>query len=197
MNKKKLISEMKKCVQGPIPSGIDDENIEFFAKGELVYAIMNQEIIPSYEWPEWLFEIIEKDMEANPAAVESLVTLGLDGRREMIDQYIRCRYGSLDNDPDLVAGVMQDTEYVSCHLRGSCPFEGKLCELFKAPYGTITQREIQVLRLIPEGLLDKEIADQLGISPLTVEVYMKSLRAKTGCKNKAELVRFAFNHNLL
>jgi DNA-binding NarL/FixJ family response regulator len=115
----------------------------------------------------------------------------------MIEQYVKCRYSALDNEPDMIDGVLQPTEYVECALRGSCPYEGRLCELLKAAHGTLTHREIEVLRLIPEGLLDKEIGDKLGISPLTVMVYMKNLREKTGYKNKAELVRFAFEKNLL
>lgn len=197
MNKKKLIEQMKHSVHGKLPAGIIDENVEFFAEDDQVFAIMDGDLKKPIDWPAWLLEAIEKDMAKNPEAVDALVELGLDQRLDMIIQYIKCRYSVLDNDPDVVNRVLQDTEYVSCELRGSCPFEGKLCELFKAPFGVLTHREIQVLRLIAEGLLDKEIADQLGVSSLTVPVHTRNLRTKIGARNRSELIRFAYDHNLL
>lgn len=188
---------MKHCVSGNIPAGIIDQNVEFFAKGESVFAIVQSQMLPPSAWPGWLKDVILRDMEKNPEAVQALVDAEFITDQEMMEQYIRCRYSALDNQPDMVSGRLQDTEYVDCSLRGRCPYEGRLCNLLKATNGTLTNREIQVLRLIPEGLLDKEIAERMAISVLTVGVYMKNIREKTGYRNKAELVRFAFEKNLI
>ena len=188
---------MKHCISGRLPAGITDENVEFFAKGDQVFAMMQGDMRKIQEWPEELLAAIESDMVRNPKAVEALVQADIVGRLECIEQYVKCRFSALDNDPDMINGKLQSPEYTDCALRGSCPYEGRLCELLKAPFGTLTSREIAVLRLIPEGLADKEIADQLGISPLTVAVFMRNIREKTGAKNKAELVRFAFLKNLI
>lgn len=187
---------MKGNVLGKLPAGIIDNNVEFFAHGNDTYAMFDGKMAMIKEWPESLLQAIERDMELHPDAIEALVDADIVGRLEMIEQYIKCRFSALDNEPDVVDGKLQDPEYVECLLRGSCPYEGRLCNLLKA-FGTLTNREIQVLKLIPEGMLDKEIADILDISPLTVGVYMKNLRIKTGAKNKAELVRFAFEKNLI
>ncbi|WP_100628717.1 helix-turn-helix transcriptional regulator [Algoriphagus formosus] len=197
MPNKSFINAMKHCVSGKLPAGITDKNVEFLAQGEEVFALMQSQLLPLGDWPQWLIDAIERDMEKHPKAVEALVEADIVGRMEMIGQYVKCRYSALDNEADVIDGQLQRPEFTDCNLRGSCPYEGRLCELLKAPFGTLTHREIEVLRLIPEGLLDKEIADQLGISSLTVGVYMKNLREKTGAKNKAELVRFAFQKNLL
>tara|TARA_R110002020_G_C16314529_1_gene774169 strand:- start:5557 stop:6150 length:594 start_codon:yes stop_codon:yes gene_type:complete len=197
MDKLNFKIKMKSCVSGRLPAGISDKNIEFFTSDERVLAFIAGEIVPSPQWPDFLKEIILADMEKNPKAVEAMVQANIVMTQEQIEQYIRCRYSALDDDADFIGGQLQEPEYTDCKLRGNCPYEGRLCELLKAPFGTLTQREIEVLRLIPEGLLDKEIADQMGISTLTVGVYQKSLREKTGAKNKAELVRFAFQKNLL
>lgn len=188
---------MKACVSGKLPAGITDQHVEFFAQGDSVFALMQGQMVKSCDWPEELLQLIEADMILHPKAVEALVQADIVARLEMIEQYVKCRFSALDNEPDLIKGKLQSPEYTDCNLRGTCPYEGRLCELLKAPFGTLTHREIEVLRLIPEGLLDKEIADQLGISPLTVGVYMKNLREKTGYKNKAELVRFAYDKNLI
>jgi len=197
MNKAALIQAMKYAVSGKLPAGITDKNVEFFAAGDDVFAFNDGHMYSPDQWEERLLEAIERDMELNPQAVESLVDLGIEGRMAMIIQYIKCRYSVLDNEPDVISGKLQSPEYTDCKLRGICPYEGRLCVLLKAPFGTITHREIEVLKLIPEGLADKEIADRLGISALTVPVHMKHLRNKTGAKNKTELVKFAFTKNLL
>lgn len=188
---------MKHCVSGRIPAGITDDHVEFFAQGDSVFALMQGEIRKFEDWPSALLASIEEDMNSNPKAMEALAKANIVGESAVRSQYVKCRFSALDNEPDMINGKLQSPEYTGCSLRGSCPYEGRLCDLLKAPYGTLTQREVEVLRLVPEGLADKEIADQLGISPLTVAVFMRNIREKTGAKNKAELVRFAFSKNLI
>ncbi len=55
----------------------------------------------------------------------------------------------------------------------------------------LTEREIEVLRLICEDLANKEIADRLGISVNTVNHYIKSLLKKTQKVSRAGLVAHA------
>jgi DNA-binding NarL/FixJ family response regulator len=55
----------------------------------------------------------------------------------------------------------------------------------------LSQREGQVLRQISRGLTHGQIATRLGISPHTVDTYVKRIRAKLGVGNKAELTRAA------
>jgi len=56
----------------------------------------------------------------------------------------------------------------------------------------LTPREREVLQLLAEGLSNRTIAQQLGISVKTVESYRGSMMSKLGLSNKTELVRFAF-----
>ena len=55
----------------------------------------------------------------------------------------------------------------------------------------LSDREEQVLRQIARGLTHGQIATRLGISPHTVDTYVKRIRAKLGVGNKAELTRAA------
>lgn len=57
-----------------------------------------------------------------------------------------------------------------------------------------TEREINVLTLISEGLTNQEIADKLYLSRRTVESQREALISKTGTKNSASLVRFAMTN---
>lgn len=56
---------------------------------------------------------------------------------------------------------------------------------------TLSERETQVLHQIAHGLTHGQIATRLGISPHTVDTYVKRIRAKLGVGNKAELTRAA------
>ena len=52
--------------------------------------------------------------------------------------------------------------------------------------GLLSAREQEVLRLLAEGLTDREIAGALAISPRTVESHVSSVLRKLGVRNRAE-----------
>ena len=55
----------------------------------------------------------------------------------------------------------------------------------------MTVREADVLRLVAEGLANKEIAARLFLSPRTVEKHVESLLRKTGARSRTQLVAIA------
>jgi DNA-binding NarL/FixJ family response regulator len=55
----------------------------------------------------------------------------------------------------------------------------------------LSDREFQVLHHIARGFTHGQIATRLGISPHTVDTYVKRVRAKLGVGNKAELTKVA------
>jgi DNA-binding NarL/FixJ family response regulator len=61
----------------------------------------------------------------------------------------------------------------------------------------ITRREKEVLQLIAEGLINKEIAEKLFISITTVDTHRNSLLSKFDVKNTANLIRLASQFNLI
>jgi DNA-binding CsgD family transcriptional regulator len=54
----------------------------------------------------------------------------------------------------------------------------------------VTSREVDVLRLVVEGLPNREIAARLYLSPRTVEKHVERLVAKTGVAGRAELAKY-------
>jgi two-component system response regulator NreC len=62
---------------------------------------------------------------------------------------------------------------------------------------SLTKREKEILILIAQGLTDKEIAEKVFLSPLTIITHRKNILSKLGLKNKVELTRFAIDNNLL
>ncbi|WP_234567264.1 response regulator transcription factor [Rhodohalobacter sp. 614A] len=61
----------------------------------------------------------------------------------------------------------------------------------------ITDRELEILELIVEEYTNQEIADKLFISSRTVDAHRRNLLQKTGSRNTAGLVKYAFQHNLI
>jgi DNA-binding CsgD family transcriptional regulator/tetratricopeptide (TPR) repeat protein len=55
----------------------------------------------------------------------------------------------------------------------------------------ITGRELEVLRLLAEGMSNQEIAARLFLSPRTVERHVANMSAKAGAERRAQLVAFA------
>jgi DNA-binding NarL/FixJ family response regulator len=60
----------------------------------------------------------------------------------------------------------------------------------------LTEREVDVLRLICKEYTTTEIGESLFLSPKTIEGYRKALMDKTEAKNMAGLVLFAIRHGL-
>jgi DNA-binding NarL/FixJ family response regulator len=61
----------------------------------------------------------------------------------------------------------------------------------------LTQREVQVLELLAEGLPNKAIADRLKISDQTVKFHVSSISAKLGAANRTDAVRRAVRLGLI
>ncbi len=62
---------------------------------------------------------------------------------------------------------------------------------------TLTPREIEVLRMVAEGLGNKEIASRLGISDHTVKFHISSIFAKLGASSRTEAVTVGIRQGLI
>ncbi len=61
----------------------------------------------------------------------------------------------------------------------------------------LTNREIQILKLICEGYTNAEIGQMIFLSTRTIEGHRQKLIDKTNAKNTAGLVAYAFRHGLV
>lgn len=60
----------------------------------------------------------------------------------------------------------------------------------------LTPRELEVLRLLADGLPYQQIAEQLGISPRTVNIHVSSIYKKLEITTRAAATRYAIDHGL-
>lgn len=61
----------------------------------------------------------------------------------------------------------------------------------------LTDRELEVLQWLAQGLANKQIATQLGISEHTVKFHVSAIYSKLGATNRAEAVRLGVQQGLI
>jgi DNA-binding CsgD family transcriptional regulator len=62
---------------------------------------------------------------------------------------------------------------------------------------TLTKREAEVLQLIADGLITKQIAQRLLVSPETIKSYVESIREKLQASNRAHAVSIGHRTGLI
>jgi len=60
----------------------------------------------------------------------------------------------------------------------------------------LSAREVEVLRVVAQGLTDAEVAAQFSISPRTIGGHLRSVYSKIGVSSRAAATRFALDHGL-
>ncbi|MBO0817461.1 MAG: response regulator transcription factor, partial [Actinobacteria bacterium] len=65
-----------------------------------------------------------------------------------------------------------------------------------APPDGLTAREAEVLTLLASGLSNAEIAQRLFLSNATVKTHINRIFAKTGARDRAQAVRYAYQHGM-
>ncbi|HEX8296454.1 MAG TPA: response regulator transcription factor [Chthoniobacteraceae bacterium] len=70
-------------------------------------------------------------------------------------------------------------------------------DLRAAPHESLSNRELQVLRLIAVGRSMKEVAAELTLSEKTIGTYRSRIAEKTGLSTGVELARYALQHRLV
>jgi DNA-binding NarL/FixJ family response regulator len=130
--------------------------------------------------------IIALSMRCEDALVESAVRAGVIG--------FVCKEEPSDNLTDILKTVAQGGAYLSPIIVSKLMDRLKNGELRSTPnpaLAGLTEREVQVLRLLAGGLASKEVAAALNLAVETVRSYRKSLMKKLKVHNVAGLVQFA------
>jgi DNA-binding CsgD family transcriptional regulator len=65
------------------------------------------------------------------------------------------------------------------------------------PSHGLTEREVEVLRLVAQGLTDAQVAEALVISPRTVNAHLRSIYSKLNITSRTAATQFAIQHHLI
>ena len=127
-------------------------------------------------------KVIAVSMHSQPAYAKKMLRLGAKGyvtknspRQEMLDAMIEVNKGNVyicQEVKNILSEQMLGEEDNSVGLN------------------QLSEREIEVINQIREGLSSKEIADKLGISIKTVEVHRHNILKKLKVKNTASLINY-------
>ena len=109
-----------------------------------------------------------------------------DASAEEIEQAIRALVaGQTHLDP----AVQQRLLTAVLETAPASPTEGELPD-------DLTPREVEVLKLIASGLSNAEIAAELVVSAATVKTHVNRIFYKTGARDRAQAVRYAYRHGI-
>lgn len=89
-------------------------------------------------------------------------------------------------------------------LRDNKYYKNKVSEIIVSRLGLpdghnklLTDREIQIVKLVAEGRITKEIADALSVSVRTIETHRSKIMKKLGVANTAEMIRSAYEKKIV
>jgi DNA-binding NarL/FixJ family response regulator len=126
--------------------------------------------------------------------------ISVRGDRSLVDSAIRLGadgYLLKDSRAEEIVEAIREIAGGGNHFSvGLAPAPGQV-DADAGPFHRLSTRELEVLRLIAEGLSAKAIAAQLSVSPKTVEAHRTSLMRKLGMRKATELVRYAVRYGLL
>lgn len=103
---------------------------------------------------------------------------------QQAEQHLRDDAATGRFDPDAVDAVLATAGHDAPVVRRQHP-------------AGLTDREVEVLRLLAEGCSNKQIAGQLVISPRTAEYHVDNVYTKIGVSSRAAAALFAMEHRLL
>lgn len=110
----------------------------------------------------------------------------------MARRFCKCNLAVIDHVPDIDDNGVMHLEKVYCPMRGECPDENIICNP-KVNTG-LHKRELEVVRLICDGLTDEQVSERLFISVFTAENHRKNILRKLNLHSKQEIVKWAYEN---
>jgi two-component system response regulator DegU len=111
-------------------------------------------------------------------------------RHEVITAVRRVREGESALDPDLASRLLRRLATEGPGHRGARPADGGLAD-------TLTPREREVLGLMQLGRTNRQLAEELFISPLTAKRHVENIIAKLGVSDRTQAVVRALEMGML
>jgi DNA-binding CsgD family transcriptional regulator len=146
------------------------------------------------------FDLAEVHLEA---AEQLAVACAAPHERALV-LLARARLDVAAGRPDQARSLLSQAEIIGTEL-GATPLLSEVTSLLTQCPQTddqmrypahLSTREVEVLRLVAEGLTDTEVAERLFISPRTVGQHLRSIYNKLGVSSRAAATRFAVEQGL-
>jgi len=132
-----------------------------------------------------------------------IIVLSMHGEEEYYDQMVDAgvqgfllKNSGVDDLNAALQAVINGGTYFSQELLVGI-LDKKKQKQFQTEVVKLTQRELEVLKLICEGYCNTDIAEKLFISHRTVDRHRSNLLSKTGCPNSTSLVMYAVKNKII
>jgi DNA-binding CsgD family transcriptional regulator len=151
-----------------------------------------------FEWAAQLWGAAEAMREAKGATIPPVDRTNYDGSVAAL----RTRLGEKAFATAWALGrSMTPEQALAGQASGMAPISGELSTISPAKTPTypdgLTAREVEVLRLVAQGLSNVQVAEQLVISPRTVNTHLTSIYGKILATSRSAATRYAIEHELI
>lgn len=140
-------------------------------------------------------KILFLSMEVSQQYLEEVIKIGAEGyvlkdiRKNELAGAVR---NTVAGTPYFSKGI-SDLVFKKYFEANSGEKEGKKAP----PPEKLTERELEIVKLLSQGLSKKEIADKLFISPRTVDAHRSHIMEKLELKSTVELVKYAIRNQII
>jgi len=141
-------------------------------------------------------EAIKEIIQVNPDA-RILVITSFSDKDKAIQAIKAGAMGFMmkDTSPEgmlqAIRAVQQGKPWLSNEITRMLMHEQRLTRESISPTDHLTDREVDVLKLIAQGLSDNDIADQLSVSKATVRYHISNILAKLNLENRTQAALYA------
>jgi len=150
-----------------------------------------------------IFDQLSRDEKLNHKSIYEFRMMNKEGKYiRLIEQYqileldskgqIWLLFGVVDISPNQVENEQVKCQLLNFRTGNFIPLETPI-----KPELELTKREIEILKLVKEGFLSKEISNKLSISVHTVNTHRQRFLEKLGANNSIEAVMFSTKFGLL
>lgn len=189
-----------KCIEevellGAVNSGNEALKILANQQADLVITDIEMPVLDGIS----LLKIIKKDypsikvmmvsMYHEPHLLKQLMQLQIDGyilKSDDSEEWIQA-----------IRAILRGKKYFSSSITRILADDTSSANQETNKLALLTSREIEILKLISQGLSNKQIAEQMFISHKTVDTHRTHLMDKLDIHNVAGIIRFAINNKLL
>ncbi len=98
---------------------------------------------------------------------------------------------------EAIRSVARGTPFISREVAQKLTISQLSGKVENSALSQLTEREMQVLMMIVQGLRNQEISDALCLSPKTISTYRYRLYSRLEVENEAELIFYAINNGLI
>lgn len=166
-----------------LPAGLF-KGTEIFVEDYEIYAMyqgqcMAFENLPSMEKRAFLNEYL-LDKEGQKFIKEKL---GVTGFESGFKQWLYCKFGAMDGEPDLLNGKITPDKFNSACHRKDCPGRGVFC----GQASGLKSHDVETLHEVVTGYPVKQIADHLNLSDAAVKSRIEKLKERMEVPNTAAL----------